>query len=129
MVTEFSSSFAASNLSVALSYNFAGSGSTVDKKVVRAKKDDFEDQVNAFQKHYGGEDRNWTAENAVAGVWFGVNDIRRSFSNIKAGDLVRLVMDRYFENLERLYIIGLRKYVLLSVPRTSLATDFFGWMR
>jgi hypothetical protein len=119
MVTDFTSSFGTSNSSVTLSYNFAGSGSTVDKHLVRARKDDFEDQVNAFKEHYGGEERHWTAENAVVGVWFGVNDIRRSFSNNKAGDLITSVMVSYFEKLEMLYIIGLRKFVLLSVPRKS----------
>ncbi|KAH6886278.1 hypothetical protein B0T10DRAFT_607976 [Thelonectria olida] len=123
MVTEFNSSFAASNSSVTLSYNFAGSGSTVDKHLVRARKEDFEDQVNAFNKHYGGEERHWTAENAVVGVWFGVNDIRRSFSNIKAGDLITSVLVSYFEKLEMLYIIGLRKFVLLSVPPLSMIPD------
>ncbi|KAI5460443.1 hypothetical protein BGZ63DRAFT_404913 [Mariannaea sp. PMI_226] len=123
MVTEFINSWGPSNSSITLSYNFAASGGTVDKNLVRSTGHDFQEQVDQFKKYYGDGKHSWTADNAVAGAWFGVNDIRRSFSRINAGDVVVSIMHRYFDCLEQLYILGLRKFVLLSMPPLSMVPD------
>lgn len=82
----------------------------------------FIDQVAQFSQSIASKpaDAPWTAENTVAGVWMGVNDVGNSF--YLEGEAERLVkiLDAYFGQLEVLYDAGLRQFALLTVPRKSL---------
>ncbi|KNB10584.1 hypothetical protein FOXG_10745 [Fusarium oxysporum f. sp. lycopersici 4287] len=113
------------NNSLVLSYNFAYGGATVDANIVKPYAStvlSFVDQVNQFSnsvgKHPAGT--SWTAQNTIAGVWIGVNDVGNSFYLQDADAVVEKATTRYFELLQVLYKAGLRKFVLLSVPPTEL---------
>ncbi|KAF4435856.1 cellulose-binding GDSL lipase acylhydrolase [Fusarium acutatum] len=113
------------NNSLVLSYNFAYGGATVDANIVKPYAStvlSFVDQVNQFSssvgKHPAGT--SWTAQNTIAGVWIGVNDVGNSFYLQDSDAVVEKATARYFELLQVLYKAGLRKFVLLSVPPTEL---------
>jgi hypothetical protein len=77
------------------------------------------DQVNQFSNLLGKKPAKvpWTAKNTVVGVWMGVNDVGNSFYLGNAAEIAEKAVARYFELLQILYNAGLRKFVLLSVPR------------
>lgn len=115
------------NNSLVLSYNFAYGGATVDANIVKPYAStvlSFVDQVNQFSnsvgKHPAGT--SWTAQNTIAGVWIGVNDVGNSFYLQDSDAVVEKATTRFFELLQVLYKAGLRKFVLLSVPRKSRGT-------
>mgnify|MGYP004716658255 CR=1 FL=1 len=110
------------NNSVVLSYNFAYGGATVDANIVKPYADtvlSMVDQVNQFSNSIGKKPdyAPWTAANTIAGVWIGVNDVGNSYYLSDADAVVDKAVARYFELLQVLYKAGLRKFVLLSVPR------------
>ncbi|KAM5346160.1 hypothetical protein ACJ41O_009165 [Fusarium nematophilum] len=113
------------NTSLALAYNFAYGGATVDASIVKPYADtvlSFSDQVDVYLNSLGKQPdyAPWTASNAVVGVWIGVNDVGNSFWLGNANDITTRAVARYFELLQVLYDSGLRKFVLLSVPPTNL---------
>lgn len=118
------------NNSLVLSYNFAYGGATVDANIVKPYADtvlSMVDQVNQFSNSLGKKPANvpWTAKNTVVGVWMGVNDVGNSFYLGNAAEIAEKAVARYFELLQILYNAGLRKFVLLSVPREFPAKAYF----
>ncbi|KPM41012.1 hypothetical protein AK830_g5517 [Neonectria ditissima] len=115
MVTEF-------NTSLALSYNFARSGATVDTSVIRSTAADLIQQVQRFEDAYGLQrlPKGRTRWNTVAGIWMGINDIRRSYYLHDASDLLEKAVAQYFVQIQRLYDMRTRKFVLLTVPPIDL---------
>lgn len=77
------------------------------------------DQVNQFTNSIAKKPSYapWNAQNAIAGIWIGVNDVGNSFYLENAADIIERAVSRYFELLKVMYNFGLRKFVLLSVPR------------
>jgi phospholipase/lecithinase/hemolysin len=59
----------------------------------------------------------WTAQNALFGVWIGVNDVGNTWWKDDYEVLVGQIMDSYFGRLQVLYDAGARNFVLLGVPR------------
>jgi len=59
----------------------------------------------------------WTANNTAAAVWLGVNDVGNSFYKPNSSDINTADINSYFGQLDVLYNAGLRKFLLLSVPR------------
>ncbi|KAK7427983.1 hypothetical protein QQZ08_005414 [Neonectria magnoliae] len=82
----------------------------------------FVDQVGHFRESIGSrpEFAPWTAENSVAGFWFGVNDVRVSYFLDDMPEVLVWVMESYFEQIQILYNVGLRRFVLLSLPPLNL---------
>ncbi|KPM36717.1 hypothetical protein AK830_g9865 [Neonectria ditissima] len=118
MVTEF-------NTTLTLSYNYALSGSTVDSTIITPRPStapSFVDQVGHFKQSIGSrpEFAPWTAENSVAGFWFGVNDVRVSYLFDDMPERLVLTMQSFFEQIQVLYDTGLRRFVLLSLPPINL---------
>jgi hypothetical protein len=113
MVTEF-------NTAVTLSYNFARSGATVDASLIDPPEEDLVQQVQQFLDHYGTQalPKGRTRYNTVAGIWIGVNDVNRTY-NRKGGvsELYPAIMKQYFKQLQRLYDVKTRKFILIAVPR------------
>ncbi|KAK7414544.1 hypothetical protein QQX98_006571 [Neonectria punicea] len=117
MVTEFNTS-----LALSLSFNFARSGATVDASVIRGTGASLIDQVQRFTDSYGLQrlPKGRTRWNTVAGVWMGINDVRRSYYLANATDLLEKTVAQYFVQLQRLYDLRTRKFVLLSIPPLNL---------
>jgi phospholipase/lecithinase/hemolysin len=118
------------NNSLVLLYNFAYGGATVDANIVKPYQDtvlSMVDQVNQFSNSVGKKPTKvpWTAKNTVVGVWMGVNDVGNSFYLGNAAEVAEKAVARYFELLQILYNAGLRKFVLLSVPRKFPAKAYF----
>lgn len=61
---------------------------------------------------------NWTSTNSLFAFWFGINDINLAINwdDIDHYALHEAVILRYFEEVERLYDIGARKFLIMSVP-------------
>ena len=58
-----------------LSNNMAVGGATIDNSLVKDTKVDVTKQVGEFQKAYSNKTQvPWTAENAVFGIWVGINE-------------------------------------------------------
>ncbi len=90
------------------------------------------DQVTQFSESIATKPAYapWTAENALFGVWIGVNDVGNSWWLEEYDALVEKIMDTYFGQLQVLYDAGARKFVLLSVPRKLPffpPPSFFWW--
>lgn len=112
------------NATLTLSYNFAYGGATVDPDIVPPYADDvlsFIDQVELFSNSIARKPSYapWTAQNTLAGVWLGVNDLGGSFWSDTRSDIFAAILVRYFEQLQILYDAGLRQFVVLGVPRKS----------
>jgi phospholipase/lecithinase/hemolysin len=61
---------------------------------------------------------NWTSTNSLFAFWFGINDINLSihWDGIDQHALHDAIISKYFEEVERLYDIGARKILIMSVP-------------
>lgn len=112
------------NSSLVLAYNFAYGGATVDADIVTPYMPtvlSMEDQVNQFVSSLAKRPdyAPWKASNTLAGVWMGVNDVGNSHWAANVTDIMEASVTKYFELLQVLYDSGLRRFVLLSVPRKS----------
>lgn len=110
------------NASLLLSYNLAYGGATVDASLVAPYADtvlSFVDQVGEFSQSLASKPdwAPWTSDNALVGVWIGVNDIGNSFWLSNVTDVLDAVTTRYFELLQVTYDAGVRNFVLLTAPR------------
>ncbi|KAI0167653.1 hypothetical protein BJ166DRAFT_520377 [Pestalotiopsis sp. NC0098] len=112
------------NASLLLSYNLAYGGATVDASLVAPYADtvlSFVDQVGEFSQSLASKPdwAPWTSDNALVGVWIGVNDIGNSFWLSNVTDVLDAVTTRYFELLQVTYDAGVRNFVLLTAPPTD----------
>lgn len=110
------------NASLLLSYNLAYGGATVDASLVAPYADtvlSFVDQIGEFSQSLASKPdwAPWTSDNALVGVWIGVNDIGNSFWLSNVTDVLDAVTTRYFELLQVTYDAGVRNFVLLTAPR------------
>jgi hypothetical protein len=117
------------NASTLLSYNFAYGGATTDAALVTPYAPtvrSFADQVGIFTGSLGVKPRpayaQWNADNALAAVWIGVNDVGNSFENQNSTIVADLCADRYFQLVREIYKTGVRKFVFLTVPRMSFTS-------
>ncbi|WZH44174.1 uncharacterized protein QYS62_005192 [Fusarium acuminatum] len=116
------------NDTLTLAYNFARSAAVVDAGIIPTRKNTtftFGHQIIHFndtighRPHYAA----WTAENTVATIWFGLNDIpRNAYGRGHGGQDKRLEASnrRMFELTEILYDIGIRNFVFIEVPPLEL---------
>lgn len=109
-----------------LTYNFAYGGATTNATLVTPWKPEvlsFIDQVAEFSGSIGAKPKPeyapWTGEDALVGVWMGVNDVGNSWWLGNYDALLEQIMDSYFGQLQIVYEAGARNFVLLTVPRES----------
>ncbi|KAF4978453.1 hypothetical protein FZEAL_5178 [Fusarium zealandicum] len=93
------------NNSVVLSYNFAYGGATVDANIVTPYTDTVLSMVDQVNQYKGSIAKRpayapWTASNALAGVWIGVNDVGNTYWNSDAAAVTERAVTRYFELLK-----------------------------
>lgn len=115
MISEF-------NHTLSLAYSFARSGSIVDPHLITPRPGPttcFEEQTGQFNKSIGHRPdyAPWNADNAVAVIWFGVNDVRLSFTQDGIKKLIEVVVKRLFELTHELHSLGFRHFIFLEVPR------------
>jgi len=115
MATEF-------NSTLTLLYNFARSGSTVDAEIIPPrieKRFSFANQIVHFNDTIGHRPdyASWTAENTVATIWFGINDIALSYKLRNIEKKYDNAVWRIFDLTDMLYEMGIRQFVFIEVPR------------
>lgn len=112
------------NSSLVLTYDWAYYGAdTSNNIIVTGVTTDFIAQVGEFEKYLvpAPSAAPWTATNTLVAVWMGINDVGQCFweSSLYTTCPIDKVMETYFGLLENLYNDGVRKFVLLMVPRMS----------
>ncbi|GJC81597.1 acetylesterase [Colletotrichum liriopes] len=112
------------NASLTYSYNLAYGGATTDASLITPYAPtvlSFIDQVSEFSRSLASKPAwaPWTADNTLAGVWMGVNDVGNAAWGSNREALLVQVLGRYFDQLQILYNAGVRNFVLLSVPPTQ----------
>lgn len=112
------------NTSLLLTYNFAYGGATTSADLVKPYEPtvlSFVDQVREFGASVAAKPdyAPWTADNALFGVWIGVNDVGNTFWLGNVSETNLKIMDVYFAQLQTLYDAGARRFAILSVPRKS----------
>ncbi|RGP67016.1 hypothetical protein FLONG3_8674 [Fusarium longipes] len=101
------------NTSLILTYDFAYSGATIDKKIVNSwAQYSMSDQVALYQQYVGPE---MSDADTLAAIWIGINDVGEAFWS-KTSALVTECVNRYFELLQTLVDQGFHKFVLLTIP-------------
>lgn len=85
-------------------------------------------QVRNFTSALGSVllDVPWTAKNSIAILWFGVNDCAAAQVYTKAStpkNLVDRIMDSYFTQVKGLMDTGLRRFLFMGVPRSSMLSQ------
>ncbi|KAL8389049.1 hypothetical protein RB595_008829 [Gaeumannomyces hyphopodioides] len=112
------------NASVTYSYNLASGGATTDRTLVQPYQpavSTFVDQLGQFKDSLATRPpwAPWTADDTLAGVWMGVNDVGNAFWSPGVEELLVRIVGRYFDQLQLLYDAGVRNFVLLGVPPTQ----------
>ncbi|CAP65933.1 uncharacterized protein PODANS_5_11290, partial [Podospora anserina S mat+] len=123
------------NASTLLTYNFAYGGATTNASLVQPWREDvlsLIDQVQQFTDTIASKPSYapWTAENALFGIWIGVNDVGNSWWKEEYDQLLSEIMDTYFGQLQVLYDAGARQFVALGVPpihRTPVMVEETEW--
>ncbi|EEU36832.1 uncharacterized protein NECHADRAFT_42356, partial [Fusarium vanettenii 77-13-4] len=110
------------NHTLTLAYGFASSGAVVDPRLVKPYPRHaycFQHQIRHFNTSIGNRPdyAPWNADNAVAAIWFGVNDVRLSFERKNIKKLMKATVKQLFEFTHELHKLGLRQFVFLEVPR------------
>lgn len=109
------------NTSTLLAYNFAYGGATTNATIVPPWQStvlSFIDQVAQFSSSIAKKPSYapW-GDNALFGVWMGVNDVGNTWWMSEYDQIVEQIMDSYFGQLQVLYDAGARNFMLLTVPR------------
>ncbi|GKZ17579.1 hypothetical protein AbraIFM66951_004325 [Aspergillus brasiliensis] len=115
------------NASLVLNYNFAAGGATIDNALVPAYPGDLASQFRLFEDVYSDKPADvapWTAENAVFGVWIGINDIGNAYYSTDATTYTPKLISRLESLVEEVYKNGGRKFLFLNVPPTSRSPFF-----
>ncbi|KAM0542878.1 hypothetical protein ACHAPJ_012601 [Fusarium lateritium] len=113
------------NTTLTLTYNFARSGSVIDKKNIKPNPHNtttFVDQIVHFNDSLGHRPdyAAWTAENAIGTIWLGTIDVMEAAKSRYGVDLLKVSNRRMFELILELYDIGLRQFIVMDVPPINL---------
>ncbi|VUC20931.1 unnamed protein product [Clonostachys rosea] len=115
------------NDSSILTYNFAGSGATLDKSIVDNNGYDVIREIDEGYLRYYGND-TIESSTSIFVVWIGINDITNSY--LDGNDTTHSSIFKSFRyRIDSLYETGARNFLLLSVPplerapRTTQSSD------
>ncbi len=112
------------NTSHTLLYNYAVGGATIDSNLVAPPGNGIRSFVEQTAQWKSGAGTNpsyapWTADNTLAGAFFGINDVTQSYW--RNNDLpVAQMVDRFFQQFQTLYSGGVRNFFIITVPRTLI---------
>lgn len=105
-----------------LAYDWAYYGADTSNAIINTGvTTDFIAQVGEFEEYLvpASSEAPWTAADTTVFVWMGINDVGECFweSSLYPTCPIDEVMETYFGLLKDLYDDGIRKFVLLMVPR------------
>jgi hypothetical protein len=110
------------NKTMTLVWNYSRSGAVTDRNITpinETKYTDFAEQIQQFNLTIGQRPdyAPWTAENAVAGIWFGVNDLgnARGWNNLST--IPPMVAESLVNQAQVLHTMGLRNFLFIEMPR------------
>jgi phospholipase/lecithinase/hemolysin len=120
------------NTSLTLSFNFAVAGATTDASIIApggTSIPDLRQQVALFSNRIASKPASapWESHNTLAGIWMGINDLGGIYAQSNLDELLSKIMTSYFGQLEILYKAGIRKFMLLAVPREFIPTRPSGY--
>ncbi|KAI8631271.1 carbohydrate-binding module family 1 [Xylariaceae sp. FL1651] len=104
--------------STTLGYNFAVGGATVDNTIVKGStSSDLVTQVQSWSSAVGSKPSwaPWAGDNAIAGGFFGINDIFNQFWDNATPPYASLAK-RYMDEYQILYNAGVRNFFVITVP-------------
>ncbi|TGO51408.1 hypothetical protein BCON_0162g00310 [Botryotinia convoluta] len=110
------------NNTLMLSYNFASGGATTNASLVAPFATtvlSFIDQVDQFVQYIPSGP--WSSGNTLFGIWIGVNDVGNAWYLSNYTTLLGQIMDSYFTEIQRLYNVGGRNFLFLTVPLSRVA--------
>ncbi|KAF7923905.1 uncharacterized protein EAE98_007723 [Botrytis deweyae] len=108
------------NNTLMLSYNFASGGATTNASLVAPFAPtvlSFIDQVDQFVQYIPSGP--WSSGNTLFGIWIGVNDVGNAWYLSNYTTVLGQIMDSYFTEIQRLYNVGGRNFLFLTVPPTQ----------
>ncbi|KAF8323342.1 hypothetical protein DL93DRAFT_2191230 [Clavulina sp. PMI_390] len=104
-------------------YNLAYGGATTDSKLVTPYLPTVEslvDQVTLFKQYLSPPPAAapWTGSDSLFAIWIGINDVGNSWywTNTTQAAFHKVIMDRYFQQVDILYAAGARSFLFLNVP-------------
>ncbi|EJD37815.1 hypothetical protein AURDEDRAFT_173088 [Auricularia subglabra TFB-10046 SS5] len=113
------------NTTVTYAYNFAVGGATTDQNIVAPrdpKVPSVVQQIETFAASYAGPTPAhtipWTGSNSLFSVWIGINDVGISYTapaSVNQSKLHDELIASYFNNLQTLYNLGARSFLLLTL--------------
>ncbi|KAI0020471.1 GDSL lipase/esterase [Xylariomycetidae sp. FL0641] len=101
-----------------LGYNFAVGGATVDNSIVEGSTStDFVTQVQAWSQYLATppSEAPWTADTAIAGAFFGINDLLGAYWAGQTPPYSEIV-SQYMAQFQTLYDAGVRNFFVMTVP-------------
>ncbi|KAF8647477.1 hypothetical protein AX16_006682 [Volvariella volvacea WC 439] len=112
-------------------FNLASGGATIDAALVppsRSAASSLVDQVSLFREHLSQRPSgaDWRSDNSLFAVWIGAGDIGNTFSwtNVTQTQFYTTLMNRLNSQLEQLYDLGGRSFLLLTVPPINRSPYF-----
>ncbi|TGO80895.1 hypothetical protein BPOR_1560g00010 [Botrytis porri] len=108
------------NNTLMLSYNFAYGGATTNASLVAPFAPtvlSLIDQVGQFAKYIPSGP--WSSGNTLFGIWIGVNDVGNAWHLSNYTTVLAQIMESYFTEIQRLYNVGGRNFLFLTVPLTQ----------
>ncbi|OJJ63017.1 hypothetical protein ASPSYDRAFT_41714 [Aspergillus sydowii CBS 593.65] len=111
------------NDTTVLSYNHAVSGATVNNSIVASDHDVPQDLVyqvlDGFERNYCPPHiagLGWRAEEALFGVWIGINDIYFAYQLPDPLEILSRVLQSYFNLVDHLHACGARDFLVFNIP-------------
>ncbi|SPO06733.1 related to cellulose-binding GDSL lipase/acylhydrolase [Cephalotrichum gorgonifer] len=74
----------------------------------------FVDQVDDFEVNLAKKPTPWNSRNLLIGIWIANNDVGGSWNEPDLPEFYEQVSAKYFEQVQRLYNLGARQFVLLT---------------
>ncbi|KAL9044664.1 MAG: hypothetical protein Q9214_002212 [Letrouitia sp. 1 TL-2023] len=115
------------NSSTTVTYNFAFAGAEVNKSITtKPDGNDMGHQVGSFILYSENPNTNpqWTADDSLVISFFGINDIRAVYNSPNSSSITDAVFKSYRANIDRLYVVGVRNFLLLNIPPIDLSPSY-----
>ncbi|KAL9607887.1 MAG: hypothetical protein Q9167_007250 [Letrouitia subvulpina] len=115
------------NSSAIITYNFAFAGAEVNKSITsKPDVNDMVHQVGSFILYSENPNTNphWTTNGSLFISFFGINDIRALYNSPNSGSILDAVFKSYRANIDRLYTVGARNFLLLNIPPLDLSPSY-----
>lgn len=107
------------NSTLTLAWTFGSGGSVIDPSIVppRPSRSTFVKQVQEFNASIGHRPAHapWTPENAVAGMWFGSNDMTHSWKYPNLTVVMPNLVDGLLAQAQVLHSIGIRNFLFFEL--------------